>query len=118
MSAGCKDKRAKSDHQNPSANSQEALMPEDIMQEHERSSKQVTGQVTADFHKFGCDFLIRVDGMTEDDTYGLIYPVALDSIYLKDGMKLKFTYRPSRAFSGKCTKGMPAVIEDVEIVQP
>lgn len=55
--------------------------------------------------------LIRVDHA--DNLY--LIPIALDDKYKQNGLQLTFKYRPSRASSGECRKGNPAVIEEVSI---
>jgi hypothetical protein len=81
----------------------------------------VTGEVTTDFYSSGCHFLIRIlDGENEKKELLLqtvYFPVALDSSYLVNGLKMKFTYIPSKAFSGACTRGMPIVLSDIEVIE-
>ena len=71
-----------------------------------------TGRVTNAFAGDGCPWLIRVDHA--DNLY--LIPIALEEKYKQDGLQLTFKYRPSRASSGECRKGSPAVIEEVSIV--
>jgi hypothetical protein len=110
MSAGCKDGKK------PEKEVRKGK-PEQVQDDPVVSETPVTGVVTNEYYSHGCDFLIKVDGMSENDTYHLIYPVALDSTYLQNGLKLRFTFYPSRAFSGKCTKGMPAVLQNIEVLK-
>ncbi len=89
----------------------------------ENPSRQgpVTGEVTTDFYSSGCNFLIRIlDGENEKKELLLqtvYFPVALDSSYLVNGLKMKFTFIPSKAFSGACTRGMPIVLSDIEVIE-
>lgn len=71
-----------------------------------------TGRVTTAFAGDGCPVLIRVDHA--DNLY--LIPIALDDKYKQNGLQLTFKYRPSRASSGECRKGSPAVIEEVSVV--
>ncbi len=71
-----------------------------------------TGRVTKAFAGDGCPWLIRVDH--SDNLY--LIPIALEEKYKQDGLQLTFKYRPSRASSGECRKGSPAVIEEISIV--
>ncbi len=70
-----------------------------------------TGRVTTAFAGDGCPVLIRVDHA--DNLY--LIPIALDEKYKQNGLQLTFKYRPSRASSGDCRKGSPAVIEEVSV---
>ena len=71
-----------------------------------------TGKVTTAFAGDGCPVLIRVEHA--DNLY--LIPIGLDAKYKQDGLRLTFKYRPSKASSGDCRKGSPAVIEEVSIV--
>ncbi len=71
-----------------------------------------TGRITNAFASDGCPWLIRVDHA--DNLY--LIPIALEEKYKQNGLQLTFKYRPSRASSGECRKGSPAVIEEVSIV--
>ncbi len=71
-----------------------------------------TGRVTTAFAGDGCPLLIRVD--RADNLY--LIPIGLDEKYKQNGLQLTFKYRPSRASSGDCRKGSPAVIEEVSVV--
>lgn len=71
-----------------------------------------TGRVTMAFASDGCPLLIRVDH--SDNLY--LIPIGLEEKYKQNGLQLTFKYRPSRASSGECRKGNPAVIEEVSIV--
>ena len=71
-----------------------------------------TGRVTRAFEGDGCPVLIRVDH--SDNLY--LIPIGLDDKYKQNGLQLTFKYRPSKASSGDCRKGSPAVIEEVTIV--
>jgi hypothetical protein len=89
-------------------------------------SDELIGVVTSEQKRMGCDLLIRVitkedvDKVTDSTslfTTTYLYPVQLDEKYRKDGLKIKFRYRPSRAFSGACVVGMPAIFEEVSLIE-
>jgi len=71
-----------------------------------------TGRVTTSFAGDGCPVLIRV--YHADNLY--LIPIGLGEKYKQNGLELTFKYRPSRASSGDCRKGSPAVIEEVSVV--
>ncbi len=71
-----------------------------------------TGRVTTAFAGDGCPVLIRVDHA--DNLY--LIPIGLDEKFKQNGLQLTFKYRPSKASSGDCRKGSPAVIEEVSVV--
>ncbi|MBL8001880.1 MAG: hypothetical protein JNL05_07960 [Flavobacteriales bacterium] len=70
------------------------------------------GTVTLKAAGDGCPLLVILDG---GDKQALI-PVGLDKRYQQEGLRLKFTYRPSRASSGECGKGSPAILEDISVM--
>lgn len=61
----------------------------------------------------GCPLLLRLDPEKEGQW---LLPIALDKQYQKEGLRLKFSYRPSRASSGSCTKGTPAILENIHVM--
>ncbi|MCB9193756.1 MAG: hypothetical protein H6597_04415 [Flavobacteriales bacterium] len=71
------------------------------------------GTVTSEHAAEGCPWLVRID-----DAGGTRYliPVALEDKYLRDGSHITFTYRPSRANSGNCGLGDPAILEGVKVI--
>ena len=73
-----------------------------------------TGVVTMAHAAHGCPLLVET--ATSEGTK-LFIPIGLDEKYHKDGLKLKFTFRPSRASSGACNEGRPAILEDVSVVE-
>ncbi|MEO8069098.1 MAG: hypothetical protein ABI599_15480 [Flavobacteriales bacterium] len=73
-----------------------------------------TGVVTTAQAKGGCPFLVIMD--SGEGNKALI-PIGLDEKYLKDGLKLSFKFRPSRASSGGCLTGRPAILEEVSVVK-
>ena len=73
-----------------------------------------TGIVTKDHAADGCDYLIKMTNKNANMEY--ILPIGLDVKYKKQGLKLKFTYRLSRASSGTCTVGSPAILENIEVI--
>lgn len=60
-----------------------------------------------------CPVLIMPDAGSGETP---LLPIGLDKQYLVEGMHLKFTYRPSRASSGNCFKGTPAILEDIHVI--
>ncbi|MBK8340902.1 MAG: hypothetical protein IPK99_13290 [Flavobacteriales bacterium] len=72
----------------------------------------VTGTITTAFANEGCAYLVALDQPAEKSH---LLPIALDEQYLKDGVKLSFTYRLSRASSGSCAKGQPAILENISV---
>ena len=73
-----------------------------------------TGVVTMAHAAHGCPLLVET---TTSEGAKMFIPIGLDEKYHKDGLKLKFTFRPSRASSGACTHGRPAILEDVSVVE-
>lgn len=79
--------------------------------------------VTGAFAPEGCAWLVRIDDTFAHPANGmnfgipeLILPIALDPQYAKEGLRLRFTYRLSRASSGACTKGIPAILENITLL--
>ncbi len=72
-----------------------------------------SGIVTLSQAKEGCPVLIRLD---PQKTGEVLIPIGLDEKFQKEGMQLKFSYRPSRASSGSCMKGTPAILEDITAI--
>ncbi|MBK6777514.1 MAG: hypothetical protein IPG74_17295 [Flavobacteriales bacterium] len=72
-----------------------------------------TGVLTAAHASHGCPYLVEAD---VEGAKVLLIPIGLDEKYLKDGTKLTFTYRLSRASSGECHEGQPAILEEVSVV--
>lgn len=72
----------------------------------------IHGTLTTAYEMDGCPHLIHLQAPLEDGTEFLL-PVGLDKKFLVNDMKLKFTYLPSRAPSGNCYIGMPAVLSNV-----
>lgn len=73
-----------------------------------------TGVVTTAQSKSGCPFLVIMASGEGDKA---LIPIGLDEQYLKDGLKLSFKFRPSRASNGGCLVGRPAVLEEVSVVK-
>ena len=70
------------------------------------------GRMTSAHVSEGCAWLVKLE-----DAGGLVLlPIALEDRYKKDGLRLKFRYRPSKASSGDCLKGSPAILEEITIV--
>jgi hypothetical protein len=72
-----------------------------------------SGTVTLSQAKEGCPLLVRLD---PQKTGEVLIPIGLDDKYQKEGLQLKFSYRPSRASSGECMKGTPAILEDITVI--
>lgn len=72
-----------------------------------------SGVVTLTQAKDGCPLLVRLD---PQKTGEVLIPIGLDEKYQREGLQLKFSYRPSRASSGSCMKGTPAILEDIHII--
>ncbi len=72
-----------------------------------------TGIITTAFASAGCPLLIQLQPAGEVE---YLIPIALDDRYKKDGMRLKFTSRPSKASSGNCGKGQPAILENITVM--
>lgn len=85
--------------------------PEAIAQQ-EANNGFSTGRVTTNYAGDGCPLLIRVEGV--DGLY--LIPIALEEKYKQDGLRLTFKYRPSRASSGDCRRGSPAVLEEITVL--
>ncbi len=63
----------------------------------------------------GCP--VSID-MTVGDLFYTVYPVNLDKQYHKEGLKLKFSYVPSRAPSPEsCTADMVVALDNIEIIK-
>lgn len=71
-----------------------------------------SGMVTMKVAGDGCPLLVILDGGTKET----LIPIGLDKRYQQEGLRLKFTYRPSRASSGECGKGSPAILEDITVI--
>ena len=72
-----------------------------------------SGTITLGAASEGCPLLLRLDPEKEGQW---LLPIALDEQYQKEGLRLKFSYRPSRASSGSCTKGTPAILENIHVM--
>lgn len=71
-----------------------------------------SGVVTMKAAGDGCPLLVILDGGAKE----ALIPIGLDKRYQQEGLHLKFTYRPSRASSGECGKGSPAILEDITVI--
>lgn len=70
------------------------------------------GRMTSAFSGEGCAWLVKLE-----DAGGLfLLPIALEERYKRNGLRLKFRYRPSKASSGDCLKGSPAILEEITVV--
>jgi hypothetical protein len=73
-----------------------------------------SGRVTTEFANEGCPVLVdRGEGVEQR----FFIPIGLEPQFAKDGTKLSFVYRLSRASSGMCGKGQPAILEEIQILQ-
>ena len=68
------------------------------------------GFVTAAYAADACPWLLQVTTRGAEEW---LIPIALDERYLVEGQRLRFTARPSRASSGSCSRGRPAILEEV-----
>jgi hypothetical protein len=84
---------------------------EKAVEQQEANDGYTIGRVTTEFIGDGCPLLIKLE-----ETGIYIIPVAMEDNYKRNGLRLKFKYRPSRASSGECRKGNPAVLEEVTVV--
>ena len=82
-----------------------------------------SGTVSTIYVDDGCPFIVIMDRsmgpegtITGPEAPDLLLPIGLDPQYLKSGLYLRFTYRLSRASSGGCTKGMPAILENITVL--
>ena len=79
----------------------------------EVNEKEFTyGKVTTAYESDGCNYLIQLKEPIGEDIKFLL-PIGLDEEFLTNGMMLKFTYTLSRAPSGNCYIGTPAVLANV-----
>ena len=81
------------------------------VEQQEANDGYTIGRVTTNFVGDGCPLLIKLE-----DTGIYIIPIGLDEKYKRNDLRLKFKYRPSRASSGECMKGNPAVLDEVSVV--
>jgi hypothetical protein len=72
-----------------------------------------SGTVTLKAEKDGCPLLVMLDPASSKEA---LIPIGLDDKYRKEGLQLKFSYRVSRASSGECGKGTPAILEDITVI--
>lgn len=82
------------------------------VQQQEAGAGYSTGRITTNFAGDGCAILIKLDGV--GNTY--LLPIALEEKFKKNGLQLRFKYRPSKASSGDCLKGQPAILEEISVV--
>ena len=83
----------------------------------------ITGTLSSAHSAEGCAWLVLVDREFSHPANGgeatvpeMLIPIALEEQYLKDGQRLRFTYRLSRAHNGGCTQGTPAILENVTVL--
>lgn len=72
------------------------------------------GIVSREHAEDGCDYLIKLNESINGSNY--LIPIGIDDKYKKQGLKLKFTFRSSRASSGSCNHGNPAILENIEVI--
>lgn len=70
-----------------------------------------TGVVTTDHVAEGCAVLVQVDGVKNV----FLIPIGMEDRFKRDGLKLRFKYRPSRASIGECRKGQAAILEEITV---
>ncbi len=73
------------------------------------------GTITLAEEGHGCPVLVKVDGIAGKPGPTLI-PIGLDEKFLVEGQRIKFSYRASRASSGACKQGDPAILENIAAV--
>lgn len=61
--------------------------------------------------KEGCPVLIELNEPIGEDTY--LIPVSFDEGYKQEGLHIEFRYSISRAHTGDCHSGIPAVLRDL-----
>jgi hypothetical protein len=69
------------------------------------------GRVTTAFAEEACPVLVKLD----DVSGTFLIPIALEERFKKNGLHLRFKYRPSRANNGGCMKGQTAILEEVSV---
>ena len=79
----------------------------------ETNNEAVSGLITSQFAEEGCPWLVQITTRGQE---AFLIPIALDEQYLKNGMRLRFTHRPSKASSGRCGKGDPAILENIVVL--
>lgn len=80
-----------------------------------REEDMMDMQGTVRLNRPGCP--VSID-MVKGDLFTTLYPVNLDRQYYKEGLKIKFSYAPSRAASPEsCTADMVVSVSDVEIIK-
>jgi len=88
---------------------------EDVVGEESLGSDQVEftfGKVTTAHAADGCPYLIMLKTPLEDGKQFLL-PIGMDEEYLQDGLSLKFVWGVSRASSGNCYTGQPAILSNI-----
>lgn len=88
-----------------------ALDDPKLLEQQEKNGGFATGRVTTNYVSEGCQLLVQLD-------QGKVFliPVGLEEKYRKNGLHLRFKYRPSKISQGECLKGQPAEFEEVSIV--
>lgn len=82
----------------------------------------ITGTLSSAHAAEGCAWLVLVDHASshpdgvDQGIPEMLIPIALEEQYLKDGLRLRFTYRLSRAHNGGCTQGTPAILENIVVL--
>lgn len=84
---------------------------EEAVEQQEAGQGFSTGRVTTDHAGDGCPVLVKVDGV--NDLF--LLPIGLEDRYKRNGLVLRFKYRPSRASIGECRKGEAAILEEITI---
>jgi hypothetical protein len=76
-----------------------------------QEDEYVFGTVTTAYESDGCNYLIHLKEPIEQTKF--LLPIGLDEEFLTNGMELKFTFIQSRAPSGNCYIGMPAILSNI-----
>lgn len=78
-------------------------------------AEYLTGSVVTTLESEGCAVLVQLDEPIENGV-GFLMPVGLSSEYVQHGTRIKFTWRSSRAPSGNCYMGKPAILSNIDLL--
>ncbi len=85
-----------------------------VVEQQEANAGFSTGTVSTAMVGDGCPLVVTLDGVNNV----FLIPIGLDERYKKNGLKLRFKYRPSRASIGECRKGQAAILEEISLPTP
>ncbi len=81
----------------------------------DKGDEMIEVQGVVRLNRPGCP--VSID-MTNGDLFSTVYPVNLDKQYMKEGLKLKFNFAPSRAPSPEsCAVDMVVSLSNVVIIK-